>query len=203
MKLKYIYNFKTFIQQGMDEISTKQVKNDIKNGIKYVLKDSKSKYITDNNQWNTGFQKGINELFNMITFMLNNTENLNMLKNILNLLQEKYFDLVWYANKNDAYKENSIIKDELRRVEQEYIEDIIKLNNEEYRNYYHGINSAYLAGSRYITEYLIPTDQQLEDINEIFLNFDSDEDYEEYTREQLRKSNIEIAKDDFPLFDIE
>ncbi len=184
----------------MDEISTEQIKNDIRSGIKYILKDSKSKYITDD-QWNTGFQKGINELFNMITLMLD-AENLNMLKNILNLLQDKYFDLVWYARTNDDRRENPVVKNEMERVERGYIEDVMKLNNEEYGNYYHGINSGYLAGSRYIIEYLIPTDQQLEDTNEILNeNFDSDDDYEEYTKEQLRKSNIEIAKEEFPFLD--
>lgn len=117
-------------------------------------------------------------------------------------LRDKYFDLVWYARKDEDDRENHPGVDEaMTRVECMYTSEIEDLIQDE-TNWQHGFNSGALAISRLIRAYAID-DINDRPVKETKSGSDTEsEDSEEFFRYMdNRDIQIEMAEDDFPMLD--
>ena len=83
----------------------------------------------------------------------NNLNNMMKKKEILENvieLEDKYFDLVWYARKTlEDYNTIPKVKENVDRIEEMYPIETKNLINDD-GNWEHGFNSGMLAGMRYI-----------------------------------------------------
>lgn len=98
----------------------------------------------------------------------------------IDILREKYVDLVWYARSDDDGS-NQDIGAQKRRIEKKYPSEIEEL----YQNssWTHGFNSGMLAAVRLLRSYTLPMD------------------YEESEIEMTRDSEIDYAESLFPFLD--
>lgn len=65
-------------------------------------------------------------------------------------LEQKYFDLVWYARKSEEdYNTIPKVKENVDRIDKEYPLEVQELFGEE-SDWNHGFNSGMLAGIRYV-----------------------------------------------------
>jgi hypothetical protein len=72
-----------------------------------------------------------------------------ILENIIEL-EDKYFDLVWYARKTEEdYNTIPKAKENMDRIQNQYPDEVASLYADD-SNWEHGFNSGMLAGMRYI-----------------------------------------------------
>jgi hypothetical protein len=65
-------------------------------------------------------------------------------------MENKYFDLVWYARRTDEdYKTIPLAREAMDRIDEQYPEEVFDLCNDE-SNWTHGFNSGCLAAFRMI-----------------------------------------------------
>lgn len=65
-------------------------------------------------------------------------------------LEEKYFDLVWYARKSEEqYNTIPKVKENVDRIDEQYPKETENLSSEN-GDWHHGFNSGMLAGMRYV-----------------------------------------------------
>lgn len=64
--------------------------------------------------------------------------------------EKKYFDLVWYARKNEADRKDKKISKIIEKMEKKYPDEIEELLFGENSEWDHGFNSGMLAGLRYV-----------------------------------------------------
>jgi len=69
----------------------------------------------------------------------------------LNDKENKYFDLVWYARSKPENFGIEGVKENIKRIQKQYPDDIEGLQSEEYGDWYHGFHSGCLAAFRYVT----------------------------------------------------
>lgn len=85
----------------------------------------------------------------------------------------KYFELVWYARKNQRElldKEQYETLDAVRKIEAKYPKETFDIKNPDDDNWAHGFNSGMLAASRY---YLTIIDDGIEQADSEFPMLDS------------------------------
>lgn len=112
-------------------------------------------------------------------------------KDKLDELGEKYFDLVWYARKYPEDREIPEVNKQMTRVEEEYPLEIENYLNSNDPDWQHGFNSGALAIIRLLNTYAID-----EDDDENICECDCDE-----CEWPSRKSQIEYAEELFPFLD--
>jgi len=65
-------------------------------------------------------------------------------------MEEKYFDLVWFARKTDGdYNTIPLVKEHMDRIVEQHEEEVDNLSGE-HGDFYHGFNSGCLAAFRMI-----------------------------------------------------
>lgn len=121
-------------------------------------------------------------------------------------IENKYFDLVWYARKTDEDRETIPVVDKhMTRIEEEYPDEIHELTVY-MPEWSHGFNSGALAISRLISAYTEESEKELNSdsdnensSDQEESNEDSDENFRKYF--YSRKGQIEMAENDFPMLD--
>lgn len=71
-----------------------------------------------------------------------------ILENIIEL-EDKYFDLVWYARSLPENSDIPKVKENIERIQNQYPYEVASLYADD-SNWEHGFNSGMLAGMRYI-----------------------------------------------------
>lgn len=71
-----------------------------------------------------------------------------ILENIIEL-EDKYFDLVWYARSSPENSDIPKVKENIERIQNQYPYEVASLYADD-SNWEHGFNSGMLAGMRYI-----------------------------------------------------
>lgn len=82
-------------------------------------------------------------------YKLNNMKKINISE--VSTLEQKYFNLVWYARVNPENYELEAVKDKMAYIENIYPTEVLDLSGAE-SQWHHGFNSGTLAGLRFILD---------------------------------------------------
>ena len=110
-------------------------------------------------------------------------------------LEQKYFDLVWFARSRPENKNIPGVKAKLDKVKADYPKEVegIKGPNGDWQ---HGFNSGLLACTRLVSAYALPHNYRCTDGN-----CDSDSDDDESDSVVGKANEIEFANREFPSLD--
>jgi hypothetical protein len=76
---------------------------------------------------------------------------IKLLKEHLSNLEDKYFDLVWYA-RSGKNMHSSEVREKRLKVQSKYPIEITHLNNPKEGDWNHGFNSGMLAATRFLVD---------------------------------------------------
>lgn len=110
-------------------------------------------------------------------------------------LEQKYFDLVWFARSRPENKNIPGVKAKLDKVKADYPKEVeaLKSHNGDWQ---HGFNSGMLACSRLVTPYALPHNYRCTDGNH-----DSDSDDDASDSVVGKQAEIDFANREFPFLD--
>lgn len=111
----------------------------------------------------------------------------------LDKIKDKYYDLVWFARKDDEDLQIPIVKEIYDGVCAKYPDEVRDLRNQHIGNWTHGFNSGMLACARLLSAYCLPHNHPYD--YEVPKNSSSEEAI------SARDQEIEMAEDDFPRLD--
>ena len=132
------------------------------------------------------------ELYNTLHDRLSKLEDHKTARDKIKEIQEKYFDLVWMARKDDdLLEERPDIRKIFDEVSSKYPGELEKLASET-GDWTHGFNSGMLACARVLSPYTLPYGYRK------VIEYE-DSDGEEFAL--TRDSEIEFAEESFPMLD--